>query len=146
MQAGRRLVQHVHLLPGFLPRQRQLARDLDALRLSARERRRRLPEPDVAETDLLELPECLAKLLLAREKPNRLIHGEIEHFVDVLATHRDVEHFGLVPLAAALLARHEYIGHENHLDFERARAFASLAAAAHNVEAERARRVLALTR
>ena len=35
VETGRRLVQHIHLLPGFLSRQRQLARDLDALRFGA---------------------------------------------------------------------------------------------------------------
>ena len=46
---------------------------------------------------------------------------------------------GLEALAAAVVARHEHVGHEHHLDFEIAGAFARLAAAAGDVEAERAR-------
>ena len=46
---------------------------------------------------------------------------------------------GLEALAAAVVARHEHVGHEHHLDLEIARALARLAAAAGDVEAERAR-------
>src|SRR5947207_3353579 len=59
VQAGRRLVEDVELAPraGFPPRERQLAGDLQALRLAARERGRRLAEPQVTEPDLLQVPQ-----------------------------------------------------------------------------------------
>ena len=56
-----------------------------------------------------------------------------------LPLHLHVEHLGLEALAAAVVARHEHVGHEHHLDLEIARALAGLAAAAGDVEAERAR-------
>ena len=79
-------------LPLLLRAERELARDLEPLRLAARERRRRLAEPQIAEPDLLQLPERLAELLLAREEANRLVDRELEHVVDVLAVHAHVEH------------------------------------------------------
>ncbi len=50
MQPGRRLVQYVERLAGGALA--ELLGELDALRLAARERRRRLAEMDVAEADL----------------------------------------------------------------------------------------------
>ena len=68
--------------------ERELARDLEPLRLAAGQRRGRLAESQIAESDLLQLPERLAELLLAREEANRLVDGELEHVVDVLAVAR----------------------------------------------------------
>ena len=64
----------------------------------------------------------------------------------LLAVDAHVEHRGLESLAAALVARHEHVGHEDHLDLEIAGALARLATAAGDVEAERARGVPALAR
>ena len=50
VQAGGRLVQQVDRLAGGAPR--QLGGELDALRLAAAQRGRRLAEPDVAEADV----------------------------------------------------------------------------------------------
>src|SRR2546425_8294892 len=64
VQAGRRLGEDVELAPraGFPARERQLAGDLQALRLAARERGRRLAEPQVAEPDLLRSEEHTSEL------------------------------------------------------------------------------------
>ena len=59
---------------------------------------------------------------------------------------RHLEHLRLEALAAALVARHEHVGHEHHLDLEIARALARLAAPAGDVEAEGAGGVAALPR
>ncbi len=88
VQPRGRLVHDVELAATLSACRRQLARDLDALRLAAGERRRRLAESQVAESDLLQLPERLAELLLAREEPDRLVDGELEHVVDVLPVAR----------------------------------------------------------
>ena len=58
VEAGRRLVQEVERLARRPPR--ELGRELDALRLAARERRRRLPEVDVAEADVVQRLELVA--------------------------------------------------------------------------------------
>ena len=52
VQAGRRLVEDVE--QPLAAERRQVRGDLDALRLAARQRRRRLAEPQVAEADLVE--------------------------------------------------------------------------------------------
>ena len=52
VEPGRRLVEDVQGPPGRPPR--QLGRELDPLRLAARQRRRRLAEVDVAEPDVVE--------------------------------------------------------------------------------------------
>ena len=52
VQAGRRLVEDVELTLAAL--RGEVRRNLDALRLAARQRRRRLPQPQVAEADLVE--------------------------------------------------------------------------------------------
>ena len=53
MKSGGRLVHHVHLLSRLLAGHRELACDLDALRFSTGERRRRLSEPKIAKAHLL---------------------------------------------------------------------------------------------
>ena len=91
--------------PRVFAAEHELARDLEALALAAGQRRRRLAEPQIAESHLLHLPERLAELLLVREEADRLVHRELEHVVDVLPVHAHVEHGGLEALAAALVAR-----------------------------------------
>src|SRR5579864_2053037 len=52
METGRRLIQNVECAPRRATR--KFLRQLDALRLTARERRRRLPEMDVIEADVAQ--------------------------------------------------------------------------------------------
>src|SRR5690606_37633546 len=93
----------------------QLPRDLEPRRLATRERGRRLAETQVAEPDLLQLPERLAKTVLLDEEADRLIHREVEHFADVLALVRDLERLGLVAPPTAHLARDQHVREEDHL-------------------------------
>ena len=58
VQAGRRLVEDVERAAGGAAR--QLGRELDALRLAAGERGRRLAEVDVAEADVVERLQLVA--------------------------------------------------------------------------------------
>ena len=68
VQAGRRLVENVELPAARACRRcGELARDLEPLRLAARERGGGLAQPEVAEPDLLELPERGAELRLVAE-------------------------------------------------------------------------------
>ncbi|HJQ20122.1 MAG TPA: hypothetical protein VJ867_07225 [Gemmatimonadaceae bacterium] len=64
--------------------------------------------------------------------------------MDVAAGDRHLEDIGAKAPAAAFVARHVHVRHEHHLDLEIASAFALLAAAAGDVEAERAGRVAPL--
>src|SRR5688572_18437581 len=136
MQAGRRLVHHVHLAAGRTPGEGELARDLDALRLASRECRCGLSKTEVAEAHLLKLPQRLAQLLLARECTDGLVHGESEHVVDTAPVHAHLEHLRFETLTAAFIAGNVHIGHEDHLDLEMTLAFAPLTPSASNVEAE----------
>ncbi|HMC53693.1 MAG TPA: hypothetical protein VKH19_00860 [Gemmatimonadaceae bacterium] len=65
--------------------------------------------------------------------------------MDIASGDRDLEDIGAEALPAALVARDVHIGHEDHLDFEIAGALTLLAASTGNVEAERPRRIAALT-
>ena len=94
---------------------------------------------------MLQLPKCLAEFLFPREKSNRLIDSQVQHFVDVLSTHRDIEHLGLVALPAAVLARHINVRHEDHFDFEGTGALTRLAPSTAHIEAECPGAVLPLT-
>src|SRR5687768_17764249 len=51
---------------------------------------RSLSQTKVPEPDLLQLPERLSEFLFTREEPDRLVHGEIQDFVDTLP--RSEEH------------------------------------------------------
>ena len=146
MQARGGFVHDVQLPALRLGARDQFARDLEALRFAAGERRGRLPEAEIAEPHLLHLPEGLAEFLLAWEKANRFVHREVEYFDDALATHLDVEHVGLEAAAFALFARQVQVRHEEHLDFLIPGALALFAAATNDVEAERAGCVFPFTR
>ncbi len=110
--------------------------DLDPLRLTARQRRRGLPEPEIAEPDLVEHLQAADDLRRAREERERLADGQVEHLIDVPALVAHLEHLRAEALAVALLAGHEHVGEELHLDADDAFAFAGLAAAAGHVERE----------
>ena len=116
VQPGRRLVEDVeHAVAGV---RRQVRRDLDPLRLAARQRRRRLAEPQVAEADLVEHLQPAQHLRRAAEEGQRLAHGHVEHLVDAAPAVFHLEHLRLEALALALIARHEHVGEELHLDLD----------------------------
>ena len=108
----------------------QLARDLEALRLAARELGRGLAEPQVAEPDAPQHVERAREARLAREVLERLVDGQVERLADVDAAVAHLEHLAPEAIAAAHLARHQQVGEEVHLDRHPARALAVLAAPA----------------
>ena len=138
---GGRLVEEVDRVTGRSLG--ELGRQLHALRLAARQRRRRLAEPDVSEPDVDERLHVARDARLVGEEVDRLGDRHVEHVGDVLALELDVERVAVVPGALAHLARHVHVGQEVHLDLQRAVAGARLAAAALDVEAEPARHVAA---
>ena len=115
---------------------RQLTREFHPLRLAAGQGRRRLTEADVGQ------PHIHQGLQLARDRRHRLeerqgvLHGHLQHFVNVLALIANVEGFAVVALALAHIAGHVDVRQEVHLDFADAVALTGLAAAAFDVEAE----------
>ena len=125
---------------------RKLGRELDALRLAAGERRRRLAEADIAEANLAERAELRFELWKVTEEFECFLHGHFQHVRDALALVVDLERFAVVSLALADLAGHVNIGQEVHLDLELTVARAGLAAAAAHIEAEAACAVAARLR
>src|SRR5690606_21553691 len=115
--------------------------ELDALRLAARERRRRLTEADVPETDLDERLEVPRDRRHRGEELRGLLDRHVEHVGDGLALEVHLERLAVVARTVAHLARDVDVGQEVHLDLQRAVARARLAAAALDVEREAARRV-----
>ena len=146
MQSGGGFVHDVDLPSASAFSRHEFARDLDPLRLASRQGRGRLPEPQVAESHLLQLPERLTQFFLPRKEPDRLVHRELQHVVDRFPLHHDVEDIWLESAPAADVARHEDVGHEHHLHLDHARSLAALTATAGDVEAERARREPSLAR
>ena len=116
----------------------ELGGELDALGLAAGQRRRRLPELDVAEADLVERLEAPCDARDVGEEADGLLDAHLEHLGDVLALVADLERLAVVALAVADLAGHVDVGQEVHLDLDLAVALAGLAAAALDVEAEAA--------
>ncbi len=141
MEAGRRLVEEVERRAGGALG--ELPRELDALRLAAGERRRRLAEVDVAETDREQGVEDAQDLRVGCEHLVRLHDRQVEHLGDRETLEVDLESLAVVAAAAALVAGHEDVGQEVHLDADLAGALAGLAAPAADVEGEAARRVAA---
>src|SRR5689334_15174742 len=144
MKTGRGLVHDVELFAGLLSGECELARDLQPLRLTARECRRGLAESEVAEPDLLKLPQRLAELLFAWEKANGLVHREREHVEDAPSIDVYIEDLRLESLSSTIITGDVDVRHENHLDLEIASPLARLTATASDIEAEGARAIAAL--
>src|SRR5690606_6810382 len=110
------LVENVDAMTALPVCTDQLTRDLETLRLAARQCRGGLTETQVAESNLLQLPEHLAELVLADEEADRFVDREVEHLPDVQALVLDVERLPLVARTTARVAGQEDVGEEYHLD------------------------------
>src|SRR5215510_6925197 len=115
---------------------RELGGELHPLRLSARQRGRRLPEADVVEPDVVERLELLLDGGHGLEELERLGHRHVEDLGDVLALVPYLEGLAVVALALAHLAGHVDVGEEVHLDLHQPVALAGLAPSALDVEGE----------
>ena len=120
----------------------QLLGELDALRLAARERGRRLAELDVAEARR----RCRVSQLVA-DRPARASKNSSASSTVMSSTSAidlplvaDLQRLAVVALALADVAGDVDVGQEVHLDLDDAVALAGLAAAALDVEAEAAGR------
>src|SRR5206468_2688093 len=116
----------------------QLLGELDALRLAAAERRRRLPDLDVAEADFLQHLHLVADAGDRLEELARVLDRHVEHVGDAAALELHLQRFAVVAGAVADVAGDVDVGQEVHLDLDQAVALARLAAAALDVEGEAA--------
>src|SRR2546425_6970263 len=114
----------------------ELGRELDALRLAAGERRRRLAELDVVEPDVVQGLQATADLRDLGEEGQRLLDRHVEHIGDRLALEANLERLAVVARPLARLARDVDVGQEVHLDLDRPVALAGLATTAADVERE----------
>ena len=134
VQSRRRLVEDVERAPRRAAR--QFRRELHALRLAARERRRTLPKLDVTEPNVgndLELRLDARDIL---EELHSFVNRHGEHVGDRLSLVAHLKRLTIVSRSLADLAWHIDIGQEVHLDLDDAVAAARLAASALDVEAE----------
>ncbi len=108
--------------------------DFNSLRLAARQRRRRLAEPQVAEADFVEHLQAPEHLGRAAEEGQRLADGHGQYLIDAPAAVLHLEHLPLEALPLALVAWDEDVGEELHLDLDLPLPLARLTAAARHVE------------
>ncbi len=134
----------------------QVAGELEALRLAARQRGHGLAELDVVQPDVDDGLQHAHHLAVARKQLHRLGHGEVKHVGHVqvaraqvggrLAVDAHLQHLRPVALAVAVGAAQVDVAEELHLDVLEARAAAGGAAPVAAVEAEFGRGVAALAR
>src|SRR5439155_21570548 len=102
VKAGRRLVEDVEGPAGGAPA--ELGRELDALRLTTRERRCGLAEVEVAETDVVQRAELRLRDRNVLEELECFLDGHLENVGDGPALVMDLECLAVVALPAADLA------------------------------------------
>src|SRR4029077_17767813 len=97
---------------------------LEALRFAAGEGRRRLAEAEVVEADVDQALELRLQFAVAAEECEGFTGGHVEDFGDVEAAIFDFENLAAIAAAVALAAAHIDVGHELHVDGDKAAAFA----------------------
>src|SRR3546814_5865552 len=83
---------------------------------------------------------------LFRSELQRDLDGHRQHYVDALALVLDLQRLAVVAATLAGIADHVDVGQKMHLDLDPAVAFAALASAALDVEAEAAGLIATLAR
>ena len=109
---------------------------LHALRFTARQCSRRLPQPQVAESDFVQHPQLFGQPRNLGEELQGFANRQVQHFVDVLGLVANLEHLWLVARPLALVADEFHVGEELHFHGDGAIALADFAAAAGDVERE----------
>ena len=140
MQPGGRLVENEQDRASgiFLDQER---RQFDALALPAGQRRRRLPEFDIAQSHILQRLQFLDNLFIDRilvligcEQVYGSIDRQFENIVNRMTVILHLQHLVLEPFAAAAFAHQFDVGHKLHTDLDDAFALTLLAPASRHVE------------
>ncbi len=95
-----------------------------------------LPDPDVAEADLLQQGQLVHHVRKGRELAERMVDRHIQHVGDAITLELHLQGLAVEALAVADITRHIDIGQELHLDAQLTLALAGLAAPAMHVEGE----------
>ena len=114
----------------------QFAGQLDALRLAAGERGRRLAELQIIEPHVVQRLQLVADLGNVLEVRQRLLHVHFQHVGDALAFEADLQRLAIEAMSLAHRASHPHVGQKIHLQLVRAVSLAGFAASARDVEAE----------
>ena len=160
VQADRRFIQHVERMRelaraagagegvavGVDADLRKFGHQLDALGLTAGERRALLAECEVAEAHVLHQAQRMVDRGVRREELHALVDVHRKDVADGFVAPLDRQRLGVEALAIADVAKHAHIRQERHLDALHPLAFAGLAAAALGVEREPAGRPAAHAR
>src|SRR5688572_27036201 len=132
MQPGRWLVEDVkRLRAGPL---QQVRSELDALSFTTGKRRRRLAQPQITKTHIVQHAQAVRDLRHFAEERDRLAHGHAQHFVNVLAAVANVENLLFESRALALFTHQLDVGEKLHLDRHRSVTLADLATPAGKIE------------
>lgn len=135
VQARRRLVQDVQR--GGAVRPLELGRELDALRLTAGQLRRGLPEPQIAEADVEQGAQAPRRGRRVLEEHGGGLDGEVEHPGDGEAPQPHLERLGVVAGSVAVGAGRVRTGQEEQLDGDEPLALAGLAPAPGTLKEKR---------
>ena len=138
VQAGGRLVQDVHGVPGTL-KLAQLRCDLDPLGLAPGKCGCRLPQRQVAQPEIVEHTYFFADGRLIGKKAHAFFDGHVQDISDSLAAQRNLERLSVEARPFARAAQYLDVGHEVELCRDDALALALFAAASLDVEAEASR-------
>ncbi len=159
VQAGGGLVEHeeralarelLARLAGLLRGLDQVAGQLQALRLTAGQRRHRLTQLHIVQPHIGQRLQRAHHVHVLREQTHRFGHGQLQHVGDaellVEPLDGDLTHLGAKARAIAVRATQVHVRQELHLDVLKPGAPAGGAAPRARVEAEGAGGVLALAR
>ena len=153
MQADSRFIQDIQRMRRLLPAPGnivaylgELGDELDTLRFATGQRRRWLPQRQIAQPDILHQLQRVSDLRDRAEKFDGLIHFHGQHLADIAATPRHRQRLGIEALPVTHVARHFHIGQEAHADGADPLAFARRATSVARVERKARRRVPACAR
>jgi nicotinamide mononucleotide (NMN) deamidase PncC len=134
MQSGGRLVEHVQASAALAAL--KLGRQLDALRLATGKLSGRLPQAQIAQSDVAQQLQGPCHRVFTREEFAGIVHGHLQHLGDVAPVPLHLQRGLVVACAMARRARRVHAGHEQQFHANETLALASLAAPLGNVERE----------
>ena len=134
MQAGSRFVKDVERSSGRSLT--QFTGQLDALRLTAGESRRRLTKMEIAETYILQHLQFLPDGRNVSHHFQCLDHGEIENVGDISPLIQYLQGLPVIALTAANFTGYKNIGKEMHLDPDEPIALTGLTSSPFDIERE----------
>ena len=136
MQTGRGFVEQVQRLSRAAFH--QLARQFDALRLSSRERRRRLAQLDIVQADVVQGLQLVTHVGNVPEQLQRLLDIHLQHFRNRPVLELDLQRFVVVPMTLADRTGDPHIGQEVHFQPIGSIPLTRFTSTARHVEAEAA--------